>query len=329
MELENRRLVLSDIRTDLALEANAFLRGDAHTEVPGVRMQEDRRENFTISRVEIISPEGERNLGKAMGHYITIEAPGLRRRNRELQEEVGIALAEEVQRMLGLGPNSTVLVVGLGNWNATPDALGPKVVSSLLVTRHLHGRVPAELTNGLGSVAAIAPGVLGLTGIETGEIIRAIVDRIRPDVVVCIDALAARSVERIGTTVQIADTGINPGSGVGNRRAAINRETMGMPVIAIGVPTVVHAHTIAHDVIDLLGDKLRGRSVFFDMFTQMSTEEKRNTIREVLVPSVGDLVVTPKEVDSMITDMARVIAGALNVAVHPRIEPKDLQQYLN
>lgn len=309
--------------TDLALEAAAALRGDAHAEIHGVRMTEQKHEAATVTWVEVLSPAGEQQVGKPMGNYITIESQGLRRRNRDLQEAVGQVLTGELAKLLNLGENSSALVVGLGNWNATPDALGPRVTAKLLITRHLRGFVPAEVAGGLRAVAALSPGVLGITGIETAEVILGAVQRIKPDVVICVDALAARNIERIGTTIQIADTGINPGSGIGNTRKGLTRETLGVPVIAIGVPTVVHASTIVHDSMEALSSQYQ-LSPLFD-----SPQKRREMMSSVLNPTVGELVVTPKEIDDLIEDMAKVIAGSLNAVLHTSITGQDLLRYIN
>lgn len=313
--------------TDLALEATAAVRGDAHTEIPGVRMTESRYEAATVSRVEVFSPEGEKVIGKPVGNYITIDAPGLRRRNRALQESVGEILVEELAKLLHLTEQQSALVVGLGNWNATPDALGPRVTAKLLVTRHLRDFVPADVAGGLRAVAAISPGVLGITGIETAEVIGGIVESIQPSVVICVDSLAARSVERIGTTIQIADTGINPGSGVGNQRRGLNRESLGVPVIAVGVPTVVHAANIVHDAFEAMANRYAGSKPFFQLFS--SQEERRQMVGEVLSPTVGELVVTPKEIDDLVEDMAKVIAGSLNAVLHDSVTAQDLLRHIN
>lgn len=313
--------------TDLALEATAAVRGDAHTEIPGVRMTEDHQDAATVTWVEVFSPEGEQVIGKPMGNYVTIDAPGLRRRNRDLQEAVGKVLVDQLHKLLDLKPTDSVLVVGLGNWNATPDALGPRVTSKLLVTRHLKDFVPDDVAGGLRPVAAIAPGVLGITGIETAEVIQGIVERIKPSLVVCVDSLAARSVERIGTTVQLADTGINPGSGIGNQRKGLNKNTLGVPVIALGVPTVVHAATIAHDTMEAMANQFQNQKAFFQLFS--SVEERRSMVNQVLSPAVGELVVTPKEIDDLIEDMAKVIAGSLNAVMHTSVTSQDLLRYIN
>ena len=180
---------------------------------------EEHHDGITVTRVKVWSEEGERIMGKAKGNYITIEAPGLRRRNWGLQQDVGNILSREVRALFSKGQEpQSYLVVGLGNWRATADSLGPRVARHILVTRHLREYVPEDIKGKLKAVSAIAPGVLGITGIETGEIVLGIVEKARPDAVIAIDALAARSVDRITTTVQLADTGIHPGSGVGNKR---------------------------------------------------------------------------------------------------------------
>ncbi|MCG0237921.1 MAG: GPR endopeptidase [Firmicutes bacterium] len=313
--------------TDLALEATAALRGASGGEVPGVRMEESQAPGLRIARVEVFSPEGEAALGKAQGRYITLEAPGLRDRDPELQEAVRAALTRELAGLLDLRPETSVLVVGLGNAQATPDALGPRTVRRILVTRHLKAYMPPGQEGTLRPVAAIAPGVLGTTGLETGEVVRGVVQHMRPDRVVVIDALAARSIGRLGTTIQMADTGIQPGSGLGNARLGLTRETLGIPVVAIGVPTVVHAATVAFDTLDLLAREMKGKSPFFDLMAQFGPEERRRLIQEVLRPEVGDLVVTPKEIDDLIDAMARLLARALNDLLHTTPEAQALLRY--
>lgn len=248
-----------NVRTDLAFEAReVIVEHEGPPEIPGVIVQDEQTENALISRVTIETDEGARRMGKVKGHYSTILANGLRQRDKFVQDEIAQLVMNELNAFLDrfqIGPEDTVLVVGLGNRNATPDALGPKVVSKLLVTRHLYQLSPPDVREGLRPVAAIAPSVLGLTGIETGEIIQGVVNKVRPKVIICIDALASRSTERLCTTIQISDTGIHPGSGIGNKRLGITQETMGVPVIAIGVPTVVHAITIVSDGMELLAQQ--------------------------------------------------------------------------
>ncbi len=319
--------------SDLAVESTELLRAEAEREIPGVRVTEESKDGIHVTRVAVLTPEAERLMQKPVGNYITIEAPGLRKRNRDLQQQVGEILAGEVSSLLrsqkfAFRFPESFLVVGLGNWRATADSLGPKVISRLLVTRHLKQYVPSELTNQLRSVSAIAPGVLGLTGIETGEIIRGIVEKTGPQAIVAIDSLSARSVDRIITTVQLADTGIHPGSGVGNKRVGLTFDTLGVPVIAIGVPTVVHAVTIADNTLEAVADRLEMHKELKEALEALQTEDRRHIIKEAVTEKLGDLVVTPKEIDNYIGDMAQLIAGALNVAFHPGIDISEFTKYL-
>ncbi|NLY30560.1 MAG: GPR endopeptidase [Firmicutes bacterium] len=242
------------VRTDLALEATEVIaeRGGP-SEIPGVVVENEATDCAKINRTRIETDAGARAIGKVKGSYVTIESAALRDHNREVQKDVSQLLAQEVQSFLeGLAEDDPVLVVGLGNWNATPDALGPRVINKLLVTRHLFTMAPPELRGGLRPVAALAPGVLGITGIETGETIQGVVEKVKPKLIICIDALASRSTERLCTTIQIADTGIHPGSGIGNTRMGITSQTMGVPVVAIGVPTVIHAVTLVSDGMEMI-----------------------------------------------------------------------------
>ncbi|MCX7780700.1 MAG: GPR endopeptidase [Negativicutes bacterium] len=315
-------------RTDLALEAREMLNRRVREDIPGVRVETMEDDEITITRVEIVTPQAADMMGKVQGKYVTIEAPGLRYKNTPLQEEVMAQLAKELANLINLPEKATVLVVGLGNWNITPDALGPRAVEKIVVTRHLQGMISPELKGGVRSVCAIAPGVLGITGMETAEIIAGIVDRIKPDAVICIDALAAASSHRVITTVQIADVGIHPGSGVGNKRFGLTRQSLGVPVIAIGVPTVVHASTIAMDTIDTLQEHA-AFARYFKSMADLSEQDRRTIVRQVLPETLGDLMVTPKEVDTLIADIADVIAGGINQAVHPHIDYENIHIYLH
>ncbi len=330
---------LRNVRTDLTLEAHELLREKAAREqeqqkdIPGVDVENSGNDRIKITRVKVTSPTGEAAIGKPMGNYITLEVPGLRDNDQELYEETCKALAKELTGILHLGDKTLTLVVGLGNWNVTPDALGPKVVSSMMVTRHLLEYLPDQVDEGVRPVCAVAPGVLGITGIETGEIIRGIVDRIKPDYVIAIDALASRKMERVNTTIQIADTGIAPGSGVGNKRMELSKNTLGIPVVAIGVPTVVDAATMANDTIDLVLDSMIEQAPkgtdFYNMMKDIDREEKYSMIREVLEPYVGNLIVTPKEIDEVVRKISKVIANGLNIALHQGITLSDVNRYVN
>lgn len=324
-----------DVRTDLVLEAHELIKENELNErrdPPGVEVESDSDGEITITRVKVVSPEGEKAIGKPMGNYVTLEVPRLKENDQTLYENTCKVLAKEFEKILNLDEKSTILVVGLGNWNVTPDALGPKTLSELMITRHLLEYVPKEVDEGVRPVCAIAPGVLGITGIETGEIIKGIVDKIKPDVVIAIDALASRRMDRVNTTIQIADTGISPGSGVGNKRMALSKETLGVPVIAVGVPTVVDAATMANDTIDRVIDSLINESKeekdFYSMLKNIDRGEKYQLIQEVLKPYVGNLIVTPKEIDDVIDRIAKVIANGLNIALHKGITLNDVNRYL-
>ena len=279
------------IRTDLAVEARELYKG---REIPGVRVDEKHLEGIKVTKVKILNEEGEKAMGKPVGDYITIEAPGLIERDLDLEEEVAKVLADIIKEIANLTENTQVLVVGLGNWNVTPDALGPRVVSNIVVTRHLKEYAPQQFGDEIRSVSAISPGVLGITGIETAEILKGVVDRIKPDLIITIDALASRRLERLSTTIQISNTGISPGSGIGNRRLSITEQSLGIPVIAIGVPTVVDAVTIANDTIEYLTEELlkqtKEESPFYGVLKNMSQQEKYSLIQEVLTPYVHNLV---------------------------------------
>ncbi|HHW14173.1 MAG TPA: GPR endopeptidase [Firmicutes bacterium] len=364
-----------NVRTDLALEATEVVRSRTGQDIPGAQIEEEQTDYAKVTRMSIYSAQASRTLGKLPGHYCTIESPGLRDRDRVLQEEVSQTFAKEVSRFLTrIAPEALVMVVGLGNWNATPDALGPKVVNQLLVTRHLFELSPPELRQGLRPVSAIAPGVLGITGIETAEIVFALVKQVRPAMVIAIDALASRSTDRLCTTIQISDTGVHPGSGVGNRRIGLTPESLGIPVLAIGVPTVVHAVTLISDALEALGSAgaaapapasaeaqapgAEGPGPFANIGQFLTgppgdgTQPGENAnqpeaqaaahsspgisrppyrpeeLAELLGPETGGLIITPRQIDLFIHDVAKVLAGGLNAALHPDIELSDVMRYL-
>jgi spore protease len=315
-------------RTDLALEAREALTRRTREDIPGVMVETAEDEEVLITRVKIATPEAARVMGKLQGRYVTIEARGLREKNTPLQEKVMKFLADELAGLAELPTAATILVIGLGNWNITPDALGPRAVDKIVVTRHLQGMLSPELKGGVRSVCAIAPGVLGITGMETAEIVQGIVGNIKPSLVIAIDALAAASSHRVISTIQLADTGINPGSGVGNKRFGLTQQSLGVPVIAIGVPTVVHASTIAMDTIDTLQEHA-SFARYFKSLENLTEGDRHTIIRQVLPETLGDLMVTPKEVDRLIEDIADVVAGGINQAMHPHIDYENIHMYLH
>ncbi|MBT9259694.1 MAG: GPR endopeptidase [Clostridiales bacterium] len=298
------------IRSDLALEAvEAFLQRQRVEEAPGIQVDREEKEGeILIQRVKVVDERGEELTGKKKGTYVTLTSQSFRERRKDQQEKLARVLSREIQ---GLLPRSgmSVLVVGLGNQEATPDSLGPRVVKKLLVSRHLAPKMPKDYEGELGTLSAIAPGVLGQTGIETKDVILGITKEIRPDAVLAVDALAAGSIQRIGSTIQLADTGIRPGSGVGNARAEITKEALGVEaVVAIGIPTVVHALTIARESLLAF---LQQKNQFQDNLDAF--------LEEHLAPVMGHLMVTPKEIDSLMEDMGAVVAAGINAAVHPAV----------
>lgn len=311
-------------RTDLAIDIHESLRGRAMT-LPGVNETVEETPVGKVIRLEVSSNESAMQMRKPLGTYVTIESPSLGLREKAKQNEVATILARELEKYLtSLAPEAPILVVGLGNSQVTPDSLGPLVTQKILVTRHLRNFVPPELKGRLRSIMALAPGVLGTTGMETFEIVKALVKQNAPQLILAIDALATNSIERLGITIQIADSGINPGSGVGNQRAALNYDSLGIPVIAIGVPLVVDAITLVENAVDYMTNKGydTGR-------ISQGQVDKPRIVRDILSRYFGSLFVTPRQIDSLVEDLAQVIAGGLNAAFHQGIGPDEIATYLN
>lgn len=308
------------IRTDLALEAHDIYRTSDNTnDSDGICSETEEKDGLCVTRIHVTNENGEKKLQKPIGAYITIEAPDLKY-SLEVYEAVCLQIATELKKMLSLAPEDTVFVVGLGNRDITPDALGPQVMSHLMITRHMKLHMSEYLDEGIAGVCAIAPGVLGTTGIETAEIIRGVVERIKPKAIIAIDALASRSLDRISTTVQLSDTGIAPGAGVGNRRDALNRETLGIPVIAIGVPTVVDAATIVSDSMD---------SVIADLeATDLPKKQKQTLIQKTLSKNIERLMVTPKDIDLVIERAAKTVANGINLALHKDLTFEEIESFV-
>ena len=276
-------------RTDLALERRELI----HDSVPdGVLFNEEIVDGVKITRIEIKTDEGAQALSKPIGNYITLDLPSLKPNPTECEKEIEL-ISKELKPLI---PKGSVLVAGLGNHNITPDAIGPKTVEFTLSTRHVADSMPQF---NFRPVAAVAPGVMGQTGIETGDVIKGICDKINADCVIAIDALASKSTHRLGRSIQISDSGICPGSGVGNARRELSEKTLGVPVIALGVPTVVDALTVA---LDANGGELNGRG-----------DKELNS-----------LMVTPREIDSLVLSVSRVIALAIGRALQPDLSVSDL-----
>ncbi len=293
-------------RTDLAVEAKELWQQSAReqTKLEGVQARSGSREGFEVDTVQVLDKRGEQALDKPEGTYITITLDGLKQRQEDAFGRAARAIAAEMKGLLGdLPADAPVLVAGLGNRAITPDAIGPLVHEYTMVTRHLVEQVP-EHFGAFRPVASLSAGVLGTTGVESGSLIRAVCDEIRPACVIAVDALASRSLHRVCRTVQLADTGIVPGSGVGNHRKALNKETLGIPVIAVGVPTVVDGATLA---MDLLGQE--------DL--------------PQLAQGVENLMVTPRDIDAQVADLSKVIGFGIDLALHDGLSVEDVEMFLS
>lgn len=309
-----------NFRTDLALERRDIYRkaNKIDNEIDGIETEEEEiTEDIKTSRVKILNKTGSEALGKPIGNYITIDIKKLKIATEEDIQKSAEVLAKELKPLLEKHSNKQddILVVGLGNMYVTPDSLGPKVIKDIDVTRHILNYMPQYLPQDARPVSAVSPGVLGTTGIETLEILKGIVDNIHPKLLIVIDALASRSIERISSTIQLADTGITPGAGVGNTRKGLNKETLGVPVIALGIPTVVEAATIAADSIDVFINKLQEEAQSNEFLNKFKEEDKYEMIKEALVPNDFNFIVTPKEIDELIENMASIVARGINIAI--------------
>ncbi len=309
-----------NFRTDLASERRELYRkaNQLENEIEGIESESEQKgEKIKIERVKIINEQGEQAIGKPRGNYITIDIQKLKLAQDEDIEEAGKIVSEELKKLIDLHAKKedSILVVGLGNIYVTPDALGPKVINEIEVTRHVMNYMPQYVKEGTRMVSAISPGVLGTTGIETAEILKGIVDNVHPKLLIVIDALASRSIERISSTVQLSDTGIVPGAGVGNKRSEISQTTMGIPVIAMGIPTVVETAVLVNDSLDLFIEKLQQEAKSNDELNQLKEEDNYEEIREALIPKDYNLIVTPKEIDDLIENMKEIVASGINMAV--------------
>ena len=322
-----------NVRTDLALETREMYKFEFGKEVDGLVVDEQEINDIKITTVDIVDEQGEKIMGKPKGKYITLEMPEYTHYDGDIKDKIAHILGETLSKIIEVGKDSLALVVGLGNWKVTPDALGPDVVEKIMITRHLKKVMPDKIDDSVRPVCAIAPGVLGITGIETGEIIKSLVDKIKPDIVICVDALASRRLKRVARTIQISNTGISPGAGVGNNRMEINQAVLGVPVISIGVPTVVDAATVANDAMDLVLDEMINQSTkggeFYKMLKSVNKNEKNSLIKSLLAPYVGDLMVTPKEVDDVIDSVSKIISDGINLALQPSLDMEDINKFLN
>lgn len=290
-------------RTDLARESREL----AGNDLQGVTQSKEQHGPLLVERIVIETPEAADRLDKPQGRYVTIDAENLSDREPEVFTALSERIAEELSKLLdGIPEQADMMVIGLGNRFVTPDALGPETADRIYVTRHIRTNAPELAPQGMRAVSAMAPGVLGTTGMETVEVVKGLVEHAKPAAVICVDALAARSTDRIHRTVQLSDTGISPGSGIGNMRDTLNRETLGVPVIAIGIPMVVYAATIAADTIGMVAQRTG----------LPDNEALRALVDEVVREHFGPMIVTPKDIDLLTEDAAEILSNGINRMLH-------------
>ena len=314
------------MRSDLVIEyAERFYNSSEHDgrQLPGVEFDEgvESEHRIKVTDVKIVDEEGEKVIGKPMGRYITVEAVHLPDRDDDYHQAATEVLMRQLQKLLPDFKDKKVLVAGIGNREITPDALGPLVVEHLFITRHLiekYGRDSAVVKD-MGNVCAVIPGVMSQTGMETAEILHGLVREIQPDVLIAVDALAARSIRRLVTTIQLTDTGIHPGAGIGNKRYELTQKTLGIPVIAIGMPTVIDAATIVADTMESLMGVLNQNEMLkkaVKVTEQFTHEENNMLMRELMEPQMTNLFVTPKDIDEAVRRISYTISEALNSLCH-------------
>ena len=302
-----------NFRTDLALERRELFKkaNKIEDEIDGVETEEEINHNgVIITRVKILNESGENALKKPKGNYITIDIKKIKSIDEEGIQNASDILSKELKKLIDekIGKSEDILIVGLGNEYVTPDSLGPKAINEIDITRHILNYMPGVLEEGTRPVSAISPGVLGTTGIETLEILKGIVENIRPKLIIVIDALASRSIERISSSIQLADTGIVPGAGVGNTRKELSINTLGIPVIALGIPTVVESAVLVNDCLNLFIEKLQEEAKSNEYLNRIKEEDNYESIKDALVPNDYNMIVTPKEIDELIENMKDIVA---------------------
>lgn len=327
LEQEKRSIPKFEVRTDLAVEERESFEGDGG-EVKGVSLREwhHKKSRIKLTEVSIMNEQGAKSMGKPMGTYLTLDVPQMAEKDDGYHEEVAEELGKQIRLLIEKlcpkkGTKAEVLVVGLGNMQVTPDSLGPRVIDNLQMTRHLKGEYGEDFCdkNDLPVLSGIVPGVMAQTGMESAEIVKGIVEETRPDLILAIDALAARSVRRLATTIQLSDTGIHPGSGVGNHRHSITKKSLGIPVVALGVPTVVGAAAIVHDTVESMiqtlaaNQKTEGYANFIE---ELDSESQYELIRELLEPEFGPMYVTPQDIDERVKQLSFTVSEGIHRALY-------------
>ena len=304
-----------NFRTDMADErVDAYKEVYNLSEIEGIKVDSKEEGMVKITTVDVLNENGKRAVGKDVGKYITMEIKDIEYISDEQKENIITSLAKQITTLI-TRPVESVMIVGLGNERITPDSLGPKVVENINVTRHMLRYAKEFVEPNTREISAISPGVMGTTGIETEEIVESVTKFVKPDLLIVIDSLASRSIKRVGKTIQLGNTGITPGAGVGNKRQSLNKETLGMEVIAIGVPMVVDLGTIIDEGIDIFIEKLQEKAKSNEYLNKLKEQDNYEEIKEALAPKDYNMIVTPKEIDNLIDKMKDVIASGINYAV--------------
>ena len=309
-----------DFRTDLAVERRDLFKkaNKISDDIPGIKSEDKQiSDSIHVYKVDVINKEGADAIQKPIGTYVTIDVKKMKNIQDDEKEKIAYAVSSELQQLINkqIGPKDEILVVGLGNLYSTPDSLGPKVIQDIDVTRHIFKYLPQYINEGDREVSAISPGVLGSTGIETQEILKGIVENVKPKMIIAIDSLASKSVERISSSIQLSDTGIIPGAGVGNKRRELSNETVGIPVIAIGIPTVLDFATIVIEGLDLFIENLQDKSMSNEYLNNLKEQDNYDEVKEMLNVGEYNMIVTPKEIDELVQNMTDVVARGINIAI--------------
>lgn len=315
-----------NFRTDMADErVDEYKKVHNLSDLDGVEVLQEEKENITVTTVNVLNEKGAASLSKKIGSYITIETKDIRNLEDEEENKLVNIVSNEIKKLIKSDKNekASVLIVGLGNEYITPDALGPKVVKNINITRHVIKLSKELLDESTRSVSAIMPGVLGTTGIETSEIVKSVSDKIKPDIVIAIDSLASSSMHRIGNTIQLSNTGITPGAGVKNKREGLNESTLNVPVIALGVPTVVDLATITNEAIDRMVQNVKNEIVDLEECNDMEVNNFINFLnQDTRYDMVANLlnsdsyILTPKEVDELIDITSSIVGKSINLALN-------------
>jgi spore protease len=313
------------IRTDLAIEIPDLKERVIKSEDSiddDVEVLNKSIKQIKITEVKIKNNASAKRLGKEQGTYITIEYKQLYKDNA-YHENIVDVLTNNIKHLMRNNSSNNILIIGLGNWNITPDALGPKVVSKVLVTRHIKNFLPNAIKNSVKTVSAISPGVLGITGLETSEVVKGICEKTKPDLLIIIDSLAARDTSRLNSTIQITNTGITPGMGMGNKRTKLSKEQLNTEIISIGVPTVIDAATLVNDTMDQILYSVMDffkhnvdQHAFLSTLNELNNQKKYDIIKKTLTPYGQNMFVTPKEVDEVIDRLSNIISDSINIAIH-------------